>query len=66
MTLTKLIQQLKALEAKGYGNDLVFAIVGDSEAKFEVIDEPYVSNATTKDDPFNLNGLDFVCIKTGN
>ncbi|MBC3250437.1 hypothetical protein H8I91_09200 [Serratia fonticola] len=64
--LSELIKQLQALESSGAGDLVLFASVGASQAKYEILADPYITDKADDGGPFDLDGAEYVCIKTGN
>ncbi|WP_447871977.1 hypothetical protein [Serratia fonticola] len=64
--LSELIKQLQALESSGAGDKVIYASVGASQAKYEILADPYITNHVGDGGPFDLDGAEYVCINTGN
>jgi hypothetical protein len=64
--LTDFIKQLQALESSGAGDKVIYASVGASQAKYEILADPYITDQADDGGPFDLDGAEYVCIKTGN
>jgi hypothetical protein len=64
--LSEFIKQLQMIEKAGGGDKVIFASVGASQAKYEVLPEPYITRVADEGGPFGLQGAEYVCIVTGN
>ncbi|MEX2953457.1 hypothetical protein AB4K01_19905 [Serratia fonticola] len=64
--LSEFIKQLQALESAGAGDKVIYAAVGASQAKYEILENPFVTSFADGGGPFDLEGAEYVCINTGN
>lgn len=64
--LTDFIKQLQALEASGGGDKAIYASVGASKAKYEILSGPYITDYVDDGGPLDLDSAEYICILTGN